>query len=384
MASIEDRGNGSYRLIVELGYDGKGKRLRRTKTVKCKGIRDARKELAKFQVEVESGEYIKPENVHFAKFVEDWREKYAEKHLSNKTIETYDYLLPEILDHFGHMKLENIKPIHIISYLDDLENREEKPSSSTIHFHYRILRDILGRASEWKIIKDNPVASVKRPKVTYKDGDVYDEEEVVELFQLLEDEQPHWRLFIKLAVTAGLRRGELLALEWDDVDFENNTISVNHSLSYNKEDGYQLKVPKTKTSIRVVSVPQSVMSELKKYKHIKNKERMQARDLWEGGDHFFVFSNWNGKPYYPTAPSTWWRRFTKRTEFRYIRLHDLRHTSATILINQGVHAKTISSRLGHADIQTTMNIYGHALRKADEGAAEKFDSLFDQNESEKA
>ncbi|MFG0217227.1 site-specific integrase [Brevibacillus porteri] len=84
----------------------------------------------------------------------------------------------------------------------------------------------------------------------------------------------------------------------------------------------------------------------------------------------------NEKPLYPSSVKTWWSRFTKRHNLKYIRFHDLRHTSATLLINKGVHAKIISERLGHANILTTMNVYGHALRSADQEAAKHFDSLF--------
>ncbi len=99
-------------------------------------------------------------------------------------------------------------------------------------------------------------------------------------------------------------------------------------------------------------------------------------DMWEETEHEFLFCNENGRPFYPTTPTTWWRRLLETAGVRYIRLHDLRHTSATLLINQGVHAKIISERLGHADIRITMDTYGHALKKADQEAADKLDGLF--------
>ncbi|WP_409347058.1 site-specific integrase [Paenibacillus sp. MBLB4367] len=117
---------------------------------------------------------------------------------------------------------------------------------------------------------------------------------------------------------------------------------------------------------------------LKEYKLHCNKERMKASELWEGGEYFFLFTAWNGKPISPFSVNNYWGRFIKRNNLKYIRFHDLRHTSATLLLNQGVHAKIISSRLGHADITTTLNIYAHALQEADQAAADQFDSLFSQ------
>jgi integrase len=103
---------------------------------------------------------------------------------------------------------------------------------------------------------------------------------------------------------------------------------------------------------------------------------MKSADLWEGGENFFLFTFWNGKPINPYSVGTWWRRFSANNDMKYIRFHDLRHTSATLLLNQGIHAKIISSRLGHANITTTLNIYAHALQEADQAAADKLDSLF--------
>jgi integrase len=99
-------------------------------------------------------------------------------------------------------------------------------------------------------------------------------------------------------------------------------------------------------------------------------------------EYEWLFCNEDGTHFYPTTPTTWWRRFTKRAGVRFIRLHDLRHTSATLLINQGVHAKIISERLGHSDIRVTMNTYGHAFQKADQEAANKLDSLFVKKQAE--
>jgi integrase len=114
----------------------------------------------------------------------------------------------------------------------------------------------------------------------------------------------------------------------------------------------------------------------KKLKRQKTEERIKAEELWEGGQFIFVFSSWNGKPLHPSSVKTWRKRFTARKELPYIRFHDLRHTSGTLLLNQGVHMKTISARLGHSNILTTMNIYGHALESADREAANKFELLF--------
>jgi integrase len=235
------------------------------------------------------------------------------------------------------------------------------------------VKDIFSRAVDWKIIKNNPVADVRRPKIRQKEVEVYNEQEAERLFEALEKEPLHWRILIILALTTGLRRGELLALEWKHVDLLNGIIDVKQSLSHSNGENI-IKEPKTKNSVRRVSLPAAIIPDLNQYKLHMEKEKSTA-EIWEGGDHFFVFSFSNGKPYYHTVPRRWFSRFLQRNGFKHIRFHDLRHTSATLLINKGVHAKTISARLGHADIRTTMNVYGHALQTADQAAADKFDSL---------
>lgn len=203
---------------------------------------------------------------------------------------------------------------------------------------------------------------------------VYDSNELKELYHLLNKEQNEQMvLIIKMALLTGMRKGEILALQWNDVNFSTNTIHVHHSLSYTKENGYHLKEPKTKGSIRKVAPPQKFMTELKKHIYMKKTDRMAANELWEGGNYAFVFSTDMGKPLHLDSPNRWWTRFLKRTGFKRIRFHDLRHTAATNLINKNANIHSISRRLGHSNIKTTMNIYGHYLEEADQKIADMLD-----------
>jgi integrase len=186
-------------------------------------------------------------------------------------------------------------------------------------------------------------------------------------------------MLITLALSTGLRRGELLGLEWRDLDFEKNTLEVRQSSQYLPGTGLITKDPKNETSKRLISVPESVVALLKQYKAYQSEEQLKIADLWQGSNR--VFTTWDGKPMHPDTVSGWFPEFLNRHGLPRIRLHDLRHTSATLLIGQGLHAKTISSRLGHANISTTMDIYGHALKSADKEAAEKLDRLFEWNEN---
>lgn len=382
MASIQKRGENSWRLTVNAGKDIRGRYIRHCKTVRCKTKKEAEIELAKFQIEVEAGAYISPEKFAFHAFIDEWKEKYAVKELETKTLSIYLRILEKrILPVIGHLRLDQIKPMHIVSLLSDLakdgnrqDGKEGALSSGSLQYIYRVLKNIFSRAVEWRIIKSNPVADVKSPKVVYKESEVYDENEVQLLFQALENEPYHWRMMITLALTTGLRRGELVGLEWKHVDLDTGTVNVKQSICNFINGKPIIKEPKTKKSLRKISLSDGVLSELKEY----YKQCSHEWDKLKGTrdkDHFFVFFNQYGKAFYPESPYLWFRGFLKKHKLKYIRFHDLRHTSATLLINNGVHAKIISERLGHANITTTMNIYGHVLAKADKEAANKFDQI---------
>ncbi|WP_219835363.1 site-specific integrase [Paenibacillus sp. R14(2021)] len=383
MASLQKRGNDSWLLVVEAGIKADGKRLKRTRTVKAKGIREARKLLAEFETEVESGHYIAPEKMTFAAFVGEWKEKYAKSDLGIKTLDIYSrFLKNRILPVFGHMRLDKIQPFQIVNFISDLgkegsrqDGKKGPLSSGTIQYTHRILKNIFSRAVEWKLIKSNPAADIKKPKVIRKEIEVYDEEEVSMLFEFLEKEPLKWRMMIMLAITTALRRGELVGLEWKHIDLNKGILEVKQSISHSINGQRIISEPKTAKSKRRVSLSDTVVEHLKDYSLESRKKRLVLGDAWKGGDHFFVFTNDEGNAYYPESPYLWFRNFLKKHGLKYIRFHDLRHTSATLLINKGVHAKLISERLGHSNISTTMNVYGHALQSADKDAANKLDSL---------
>lgn len=387
MANIQKRGKDSWLLTISLGKRADGNYKRVTKTVKCRTKGEAESEYAKFRVEVEAGAYISPQKMTLAAFVDEWKEKYALEHLARKTLNLYMKCLDSrILPCLGHLRLEDIKPLHIVDFIKEIskdgarqDRQQGKLSSGSIEYHLRVLKNILKRAVEWKVINSNPADNVQKPKVEYKKVVPYDEHEVQQLLRALENEPFHWRMMITLALTTGLRRGELLGLEWKHIDLENGVIDVVQTLSLSLKGEVVIKEPKTKNSIRKVAVPPSVLAELREYKKHIHEQIGTMGDLWQGNDRFFVFAHPDGKPFHHERPYLWFRSFIKKHGLRYIRFHDLRHTSATLLINQGVHAKIISERLGHSNITTTMNIYGHALRSADQAAADKFESLFSLN-----
>lgn len=360
--SVENRGKGSWRLTVSVGIGKDGKYIKKRKTVQAKNKTVAGTLLNRFIEEIDNGSYITPAHIKFKDYVEVWKIKPV-KLLSPSTIEMYTYLLDgRIIPAIGHLKMEDITDGHITDFLQTLD--DDGLSSSTIHKHYNALSGIFKHAIKKEIINKNPLDKVDRPSVTYKESQVYNATEEKQLLKLLENEKNKQQtLIVKVALKTGMRKGEILALQWEDVDFSTNTIHVRHSLSYTKANGYQLKEPKTKGSNRDLGVPIKLMNELKKHIYKKKTDRMEADELWRGGEYYFVFSSDLGKPLLPSVPTQWLDRFLKRNGFKKITFHSLRHTFATGLVNRGGNINKISKFLGHSSISMTVDTYSHLLEE---------------------
>lgn len=184
-----------------------------------------------------------------------------------------------------------------------------------------------------------------------------------------------------VTLAAGLRIGELMGLKWEHVDFENNTIKIEQVNQYLPGEGTFTKDPKTETSKRLIAMPKEIMDLLREYKKEQNIERLKKGSMWI--DTGYVFTQWNGQPMYPYTFTKWFPKFLEKHGLRRITFHQLRHTSATLLINAGENVRTVSARLGHSNTSTTMNIYAHALKSADRNAADKIANyLFEKNKNQ--
>lgn len=376
MASFTDLGGGKFKLFVELGYDAKGKRIRRTKTIRASGPREARKMLSAFEVEVYNSVHIDPSKLTFTEFVERWKENYAEINLSASTREVYYGILKHIAPYFESKYIKDITTFHIVQYFTN----EKKEGNGSLEKKYNILMSIFKHAYEWKVIKENPMVDVEKPKTSKKKMEIYDKEELMQLFEEIKSLSPRHQLMVKLAIVGGLRRGEILGIAYDQVDFSNNQIHIKRSLQYTKAEGFKLKGTKTGDE-RTVTFPEKLMKELHEYYIKQLNKRMEMGNLWKGfkdehGNEVMLFvADEYGLPYQPNAVTRFWGRFLKRTNLKKIRFHDLRHSSASLILSKGINPKVIQKRLGHKDIKTTLNIYSHVTEKDDEIASSVFNEL---------
>ena len=374
--SIEKRGKNSYRLTVSEGFDLNGKSMIHRKTVHGTK-KDAEVELAKFVTEVQNGLVIDGKSLKFSEFTEIWKRDYGSKELAPSTYKRYCRMLEtRLLPYFGHFYINKIKPTDIMKFYDLLEKdtqlvrkqgnngaKTKKPlSGKTILEHHRLLRAMLHKAVYWQLIVANPAERVQPPKARKPKRRSYDDEQtkiLLESLELLSSEDTKYKVAIILTVFTGVRLGELMGLEWTDVDFKNGIISINRSSQYLSDMGVFTKVPKTESSIREIAIPEFIISLLEEYKLWYEEQKLIYGELWTNSDRLFVQAD--GKPMHPSTISKWFVKYVGQIGLPVINFHGLRHTNASLLVAQNIDIAVISARLGHAQISTTLDFYVHPL-----------------------
>ena len=374
--SIEKRGKNSYRLTVSEGFDLNGRPMIHRKTIHGTK-KEAEVELAKFITEVQNGLVIDGKSLKFSEFVEVWKRDYGSKELAPTTYKRYCRMLEtRILPYFGHFYINKIRPTDIMKFYDLLEkdtqlvrkkgnngSKTKKPlSGKTILEHHRLLRAMLHRAVYWQLIVSNPAERVQPPRAKKTKRRSYDDEQTKILLENLEKltvEDTKYKVAIILTIFTGVRLGELMGLEWQDVDFRNGIISINRSSQYLSDMGVFTKVPKTESSIREIAIPEFIISLLEEYKLWYEEQKSLYGELWTNSDRLFVQAD--GKPMHPSSISKWFVKYVGTIGLPVINFHGLRHTNASLLVAQNIDIAVISARLGHAQISTTLDFYVHPL-----------------------
>lgn len=395
MASIQERRNKngklvSYSIRVHRGRGADGKQLKPYITtfdvLPNWKEETARKKAEAFAAvfEKECKEGVKSDTKQtfqaYCDYVIDLKEQRGAKH---STIVLYKSLVKRIYPYIGHIKLKDLR----VDNLNDLYtylSKEEKNkttgknlSPKTIIEHHRLISTVLEQAVKECLIPFNPASRADVPKNTRKDVNYFQPEQVYEIRNALENEPIKWKTLIHLLLITGARRGEILGLKWDKVDFDSNQIYICNNILYSPDIGIYESTPKTETSKRFVSLPSETMQLLKKYKAWQSSERLKLGTYYKDND--FIFSQDNGNPMHPDSVTDYLNKFAKRHNLPHINAHAFRHTMASMLYFNGVDSVSISKRLGHAQVSTTANIYAHVMEAADKKNAEILSDIFLKN-----
>lgn len=330
--------------------------------------RDASKKLSELKDSIYNDELALPSTINVESFLMD----FLEKHKMNLSFTTYEcylrickkYLIPIL----GKYKLEELKPIHVQNYVDDLVGIL---APQTIKVHINILNLALKKAYRLRLIRENIVDCVEIPRVRKFKNNIYNTENMLKLLKVSKGNP--LELYIYLASGLGLRISEILGLTWDNIDFNQNTITVN-KITVRNENSVILKNPKTESSERTITAPNEIILMLKNHKKKQLESKLKGQIINKMN---LLFFDKNEKPIAQDVLSKKFNRFLKENNLDHIRFHDLRHSHVTLLINSKVPIKVISERVGHSNINTTLNIYAHTLKEMDSEASDKIsETLF--------
>lgn len=368
--SIQKINNETYRLH----YMFKGNRY--SETVKVSVTRKDFKKDSKLQIlladfieRVQKSNFVR-DDYTFTEYAQIWLDNVVKPNYRANVVRSYiNALNNRILPYLGFYKLNDINVLVLNNFFTEQQNsftmfsdRENRPLGKATLFKLRgIIKTILQNAYEAELIPSNPCNKVRlhfnNNEIEKNSMQCYDKETYLKVLELLKYESIEHRCIIELALKTGFRRSEMFGLTWDDIDLRKKTISINRGRHRVKGQGMVVTKTKTKYSIRTISIPKSLATTLRQYKQ-KYK------------NNTFVFENLS-----IDGITAWFRTWQKKNNIPVIRFHDLRHTHATLLLSQGVDLKTISSRLGHSNISTTMNIYTHVLKELDKNASKKLDDI---------
>jgi len=298
--------------------------------------------------------------------------------VSPKSYERYQEMIDgHIRPALGSYLLPKLAPLQIQAFYSHAFAHGRKDgkgglsAQSVVHFH-RLLHKAFAQAVKWQLLARNPLSAVEPPRVERQEMRAIDEDQTASLLNLLVESR--LRMPVMLAVTTGLRRGEILGLRWSNVDLAAGTITVVESLEQTK-GGLRFKSPKTNRSRRSIALAVITVEALRSHRAKQGEERLALGPAFE--DHDLVCPRPGGAPWPPDTFSTAFAAFVRRSGTGPFRFHDLRHSHATHLLRAGIHPKIVSERLGHSGIGITLDTYSHMLPGIQEDAVRLLDGVLE-------
>ena len=296
----------------------------------------------------------------------------------NTTIEMYNFILTTINSVLGNTPLQEITSIQITEYLQWLRKDYRTPlgkavSDSTVKHHYDILRIMFAYAEKHDYVQHNPIKKVDAPKVQRKKVDALSIEEASTFFKAIEHCDLPFRCMLMIMITSGLRRGECLGLQWQDIDFHTSTLSVQRSVTYTRSTGIEISLPKTANSIREIPIMESVLSLLSELRQMR---KAQFHNTALSKAFLFCRTDDPFTPRDPTCITRATKRFFRKVGLPDMSPHDLRHSCASLLLASGANIKSVQDILGHADARTTLNYYAKSDMRQARSATTKYAEAF--------
>jgi len=374
---LEKRSKDSWTIVLSLGRDPvTGKKRQKWITVEG-NKRRAERELTRLVNELNTGAYVDPAKFTVGEYLAKWLQDYALVNVAGKTFERYTSIVKHQLGPaLGSLPLAKLQPLHIQGAYSQMlqggrkDGREGGLSAQTVLHHHRILRQALQQAVRWQLLARNPADAVEPPRPEQKEMRAYDETATAWLI----DASQGTRLYIPvlLAVSAGMRRGEILAVRWRETNLISGAVSVCRSLEQTKIGGLKFKDTKSRHGRRPVSLPEITVEALRQHKAAQDELRRLLGSDYQDND--LVCCRGDGTIWPPNAFTSAFRDLLRRRGIAPMRFHDLRHSHASQLLRAGISPKVISERLGHSKTSFTLDVYSHLLPGMQEEAARVTDA----------
>jgi integrase len=374
---IRERSPGHWAIILDQRDPATG--LRRRKWHSFKGTkREAQIECSRLITAVTGGGYIEPNKITLAEFLTRWLE-HIKSQVSPKSFERYAGIVNQnIKPALGAVILSKLKPAQISeAYTKALaggrrDDKEGGLAPRTVGHMHRVLKQALSQAVRWELLNRNPAEAVDPPKIEWKPVQTYDLPQTADVIDAFRGRT----MFIPvlLASLCGLRRGEICALRWKNVDLAGAQLSVVESLEQTKA-GLRFKSPKSGKG-RTVALPPTVVDELRSYRARRAQEALRLNAGLSDDD--LVVAHEDGTQVTPIYISQQWARLIAKTPLARLRFHDLRHAHATHMLANGVHPKIASERLGHSKVSITLDLYSHVIPGMQADAAATVDAALQE------
>ena len=371
--SIFRRKDGRWVVELFLGYGPDGKRVIAREYARSRS--EAQGILLKMLKDREEGLLVTSrEKPTVQDFLKQWLEDVLPGTVRPKTLENYRYVVRHIVNEIGEVELRKLTPLHLHRLY---RKKQEQGLTRMVVLMHAVLHKALGQAVKWGLVTRNVADAVDRPKVTKKEFRPLSAEELARFLEASRSDRLH-AMYV-LAATCGMRMGELLGLKWDDVDFGRRTLTVQRQLQWLRGEP-TFTTPKSEKSRRTIPLPEVAYAALQDHRAKQGEERRQAGDAWK--EHGLVFTTTIGTPLSPANVRH--RSFyplLQKAGLPRIRFHDLRHTTATALLEQGVHPRLVQELLGHSQISVTLGTYSHVMAPMLRQAAAAMDAFLARSPS---
>lgn len=366
--SIYQIKDGTWKGAISIGRDINGNIKRKTFSGKTRS--EVNKKMKAYFADLEHGKVILNQNINLQDWFIFWLENYKVNNVKVGTIEMYHSLYKNYIKDksIGITKLSKLKTSTLQVYYNQLI-KDKITTVKRLKYLNNIIGSSLNQAISEEYLLKNPCTNVAFPKIEKKEIDIFTYKEQKQFIKSLEETKDRFKTLYKFALGTGLRRGEILALKWSDIDFDKREVSITKSLKYAGKNElsnidkatFIMQTPKSESSIRKVPIPSNLIKELREYKVLQTKEKLKNAVVYQ--DKGYVFAKEDGRPIEGQYLQRYYKKALQNAGIEYRKFHITRHTYASRLIEKNVNLKVVQTLLGHSSLKMTSEIYAHVLPK---------------------